>query len=232
MAMGALSAVRLPSRPQGRQSRFDILGDMKQGVLAIRANKALLRLAIPMLISTVVFVPLGTLLPLMVLNYFSGTAWHNGLVQTLFSLGTLASAMVISLIGGPRKQFLMISVFTGLLGFCALLAGLIPAGMFGVFCLLVFLMGSAGSGFNIPFTAYVQKTVPPEHLGKVLSLITSIMSFAAPVGMFVAGPVAEVIGINNWMRTAGIVMILVGAATHLLTRAFDAVDAQEALDYE
>jgi|GEM_PF-6087256 len=34
-----------------------------------------------MLISTVVFVPLGTLLPLMVQNYFFGTAWHIGIMS-------------------------------------------------------------------------------------------------------------------------------------------------------
>lgn len=232
VAIVSLSSVKLALRSSGHKTGFDIFGEMKQGLHAIRANKALLRLSIPMLISTVVFVPLGTLLPLMVLNYFSGTAWHNGLVQTMFSLGMLATAMIISLTGGPRKQFLMISVFTGLLGFCSLLAGFIPASMFWVFCVLVFLMGSTGSGFNIPFTAYVQKTVPPENLGKVLSLITSVMSFAAPVGMFLAGPAAEFIGINNWMRIAGIVMILVGTATHLLTKEFDAIGSQEAIDYE
>jgi len=164
---------------------------MKQGILAIKSNKALLRLSIPMLISTVVFVPLGTLLPLMVRNYFFKTAWQNGLIQTLFSSGMLIAAIVIGFTGGLKKQFLMISLFTGLLGLSSFIAGLIPANLFWVFCKLVFLMGSTGAGFNIPFTAYIQETVPPENLRKVLSLITIVMSFGAPVGMFIAGPIAR-----------------------------------------
>lgn len=56
-------------------------------------------------------------------------------------------------------------------------------------------------GFNIPFTAYIQRTVPTENLGKVISLVTSVMSFAAPLGMFIAGPVSEIIGVSNWMFT-------------------------------
>jgi len=199
LAIVSLTIVKTSQIHSNHTNKINFVQDMKQGILAIKSNKALLRLSIPMLISTVVFVPLGTLLPLMVRNYFFGTAWHNGLIQTLFSSGMLIAALVIGLTGGLKKQFLTISLFTGLLGLSSLIAGLIPANLFWVFCILVFLMGSTGSGFNIPFTAYIQRTVPPENLGKVLSLITSVMSFAAPVGMFIAGPIAEIIGVSNWM---------------------------------
>lgn len=199
----------------------DFIQDIKQGLSAIKSNQILLRLSIPMLISTIIFIPLGTLLPLMVKNYFNGTAWQNGLIQSLFSTGMLVSALIIGVTGGLKKQFLMISLFTGLLGLSSIIAGLIPSNLFWLFCVLVFLMGTTGSGFNIPFTANIQKTVPPENLGKVLSFITSIMSFAAPVGMFIAGPIAEIIGVSNWMILAGLIMILVGFMSYRLTREFD-----------
>ena len=205
----------------------NFIQDVKQGIQAIKSNKALLRLSIPMLISTIVFIPLGTLLPLMVKNYFNGSAWHNGIIQTLFSLGMLTSAIVIGLTGGLKKQFLMISLFTGILGLTSFLAGFIPSNYFGLFCLIVFIMGTTGSGFNIPFTAYIQKTIPPENLGKVLSFITSIMSFTAPVGMFIAGPIAEIIGVSQWMKVAGIIMIIVGCTSYILTKEFDNIQTIE-----
>lgn len=58
-------------------------------------------------------------------------------------------------------------------------------------------------------------------MGKVISLVTSVMSFAAPIGMFIAGPVSEIIGINSWMISAGVLMIIVGLLCYLLTRTFD-----------
>lgn len=229
LAIVSLTTVKTSRLHTNHTNRICFVQDMKQGILAIKSNKALLRLSIPMLISTVVFVPLGTLLPLMVRNYFFGTAWHNGLIQTLFSSGMLIAAMVIGLTGGLKKQFLMISLFTGLLGLSSFIAGLIPANLFWVFCILVFLMGSTGSGFNIPFTAYIQRTVPPENLGKVISLMTSVMSFAAPVGMFIAGPIAEIIGVSNWMIIAGILMIFVGIMSYVLTREFDTNRSHEVI---
>lgn len=220
-AVITLSFVRIPKYAVNTRSKLSFIQDMKQGISAIKSNKALLRLSIPMLISTVIFVPLGTLLPLMVKEYFNGTAWHNGIVQTLFSSGMLIAAMVIGITGGLKRQFFMISLSTGLLGICALIGGTLPAHLFGVFCIVVFIMGTTGMGFNIPFTSYIQRTVPSENLGKVISFVTSVMSFAAPVGMFIAGPISEIIGVSNWMFYAGIVMIFVGILCYFLTREFD-----------
>jgi len=210
LAIITLLNIKISYLYSNKPKQTDFIHDLKQGLLAIKSNQVLLRLSIPMFISTIVFIPLGTLLPLMVKNYFNGTAWQNGLIQTLFSTGMLVSALIIGVTGGLKKQFLMISLFIGLLGLSSFVAGLIPSNSFWLFCVLVFIMGTTGSGFNIPFTAYIQKTVPPENLGKVISFITSVMSFAAPVGMFIAGPVSEIIGVSNWMILAGLIRHPVG----------------------
>ena len=200
---------------------------MKQGIKAIKANKALVRASIPILMSTIVFVPLGTLLPLMIKLYFNGTAWHNGIVQALFSSGMLIAALVIGITGGLKKQFFMISLGIFLMGICSLIAGMLPVTGFWLFCIIIFIMGTTGMVSNIPFTAYMQKTIPQENLGKVISLITSIMSFAAPVGMFIAGPASELIGVNNWMILAGVLMLFVGLVCYFLTREFDEIIPEE-----
>lgn len=221
LAVLTLSRVKIAKHKVNSKGKLSVLGDMKLGLKAIKANKALMRASIPVLLSTIVFVPLGTLLPLMVKLYFNGTAWHNGIVQALFSSGMLIAALIIGVTGGFKKQFFMISLGIFLMGICSLIGGMLPASGFWLFCIIVFLMGTTGMLSNIPFTAYIQKTVPEENLGKVISLITSIMSFAAPVGMFIAGPVSELIGVNNWMIFAGVLMLFVGLICYFLTRQFD-----------
>lgn len=232
MAVFTLSTVRFPQHTKKKHPDQSVLKDMSAGFSAIKANRVLLRLSIPMLISTIIFVPIGTLLPLMVKTFFNGTAWHNGLVQTVFSSGMLLSAMIIGITGGMKKQFLMISLCTSLMGFSAIVGGLLPSGFFWLFFIIVFIMGCCGMGFNIPFTAYIQRTIEDEHLGKVLSLITSVMSFAAPVGMFIAGPLSELMGISNWMILAGTLMILTGIVSYLLTQKYEKVYLQEVLHHE
>jgi DHA3 family macrolide efflux protein-like MFS transporter len=82
----------------------------------------------------------------------------------------------------------------------------------------------SGMGFNIPFTAYIQRSIAPIHLGKVIAFMTSMMSMAAPIGMLIAGPTVELIGVTNWMMVAGTTMIIIGGINYLLTRPFDRVE--------
>ncbi|MFN2901350.1 hypothetical protein ACKUEH_25300, partial [Escherichia coli] len=46
--------------------------------------------------------------------------------------------------------------------------------------------------------AYVQESIAPEMMGKVFSLLMTAMTLSMPIGLLVAGPVVEVIGVNTW----------------------------------
>lgn len=221
LAVLTLSFIKITKPLSATGDKIHVITDMKKGFADIRLNKPLLRMFIPFFLTTIIFTPIGNMLPLMVKNYFGGGAWHSGLVQTVFSVGMLLSSGIIGIIGGMKKQFLMISLSITTLGAAAALSGLVPPTMFWVFCVLVFVIGACAMCFNIPFNAYVQKSIPEENLGKVMSLMTSALSFAAPIGMFIAGPVAEMIGVSNWMLGAGILIIITGALAYLLTREFD-----------
>lgn len=218
LAVLTLSAVRLGRPEAGAAEKPRLLADLKQGFRAIREDPALLRAAIPVFITAVVFLPLGSLLPLMVSGYFLVGAWQNGIVKTLFSLGMLLSALVIGVTGGLKRQFLMISLSSLLLGVCSLIAGLLPASAFWLFCALVFVMGTTGMMGNVPFTAYIQRSISKENHGKVLSLVHSAISLGVPLGMMIAGPVTEAIGINRWLVGVGVLMLGVGTISYLLTR--------------
>lgn len=221
LAIITITAVRIPRQSSFQVEKIKIWSDMKKGLVAMKQNKALMRVFIPFFLTTIIFVPIGTMLPLMVKNYFGGNAWQNSLVQTLFSVGMLLAAGIIGVTGGMKKQFLMIALSISVLGVGSVLGGFVPANLFWMFCICVFVIGACGMCFNIPFTSYLQRTISEENLGKVMSLVTSILSFAAPVGMFISGPIAQIVGVSNWMRGAGAVMIIVGIITYLFTREFD-----------
>ncbi len=210
LAVTFLTLVNVGNHSVVQNEHPRIIEDMKQGIHALKENKLLMKMSLPIFITSIVFMPLGSLLPLMVKSYFNGSAWHNGIIQTLFSLGMLLSALLIGLTGGLKKPFLMIALSALLLGVCSLIGGTLPATAFWAFCIVVFVMGTTGMLGNIPYVAYIQQSIQPENMGKVISLVTSVMSLGIPIGMIIAGPVAEAVGVNNWMIIAGILMLLVG----------------------
>lgn len=194
--------------------------DMQQGVIAIRNNKPLMALTLPIILATVAYIPLSSLFPLLISVHFNGTAWHNGVTQFFFSVGLLLSSLVIGVWGGLKKQFLMISLSLIFLGVVASVGGIIPSNFFVGFVIVSFLMGFIGTFFSIPYMAYMQKSVEPQKLGKVMSLIMSLMGLATPLGLAISGPVSEIIGINVWFTLSGIIIFLSGVLCYFMTRKY------------
>ena len=221
LAVMTLATVRLDRPPRKEGKMPGVLAETREAFRALRSDKALMRASLPVFATSIVFMPLGSLLPLMVLEHFSGGAWHNGIVKALFSAGMMLAALAIGVTGGMRRAFLMMSTAPFALGICSLAAGLLPPSAFWVFCVLVFIMGMAGMWGNVPYIAYLQKNLPQENMGKVMSLVTSAMSLGIPIGMLIAGPVAEAIGVDGWMIWAGVGMMVVGVGSYLWTREFE-----------
>ena len=65
---------------------------------------------------------------------------------------------------------------------------------------------------GIPTTAYMQKTIAPEKLGRAFSLMTLLSSAAMPLGLLVAGPMAEQIGVHIWFLVTGLGVTVIALA--------------------
>ena len=219
-AVICLLFVAIPDIPQTGE-KVQILSDMKQGLAAIRANKPLMAVLIPMLLVNVIFMPLGSLFPLLVRTHFLGGAWHNSIVEFVFAGGLLVSSVVMGVWGGMKNRFLMASLAIGILGFASLVSGALPAGAFWIFVLCCFFMGSTGTFINVPLMAYTQETIAPERMGKVFSLLMTGMTLAMPIGLLVAGPVSEIIGVDRWFFWSGVALVATGIICRTRTKPYD-----------
>lgn len=194
---------------------------MKQGYLAMKANKPLMAVFFPMLVMTILYMPLGALFPLLVRSHFSGEAWHNSIVEFVFAGGLLASSLVIGVWGGMKRRFLMASLAIGLLGVATLVSGALPQNGFAIFVVCCFFLGASGTFLNVPVMAYIQESTAPEVMGKVFSLLMTAMTLAMPIGLLIAGPIAQVIGVNTWFFWSGVALMADAVLCRLLTRRYD-----------
>jgi len=58
----------------------------------------------------------------------------------------------------------------------------------------------------------MQAVVRPDMQGRVMGLVTSAATAMAPLGLLIAGPVSDLIGIRTWFWIAGTVTLLMGIA--------------------
>lgn len=214
--------VKIPDIPQSAEKPH-MLADIKQGFSAMRKNRPLMAIFVPMLLVNIIYMPLGSLFPLLISVYFKGQAWHNSVAEILFAGGLLLSSLAVGIWGGMKRRFLMASLATCILGVAALTSGILPPTKFGFtgFAVCCFFMGVAGTCFNVPTMAYIQETTAPEMLGKVFSLLTAAMTVSMPVGLLVAGPVSDIIGIETWFFGSGVALFLTGLLAYILTKQYD-----------
>lgn len=228
-AIVCLCFVTIPDVPRSDE-HSDFFGDLKLGVAAIRGNRPFMAIILPMMLVNVLYMPLGSLFPLLIRTHFGGTAWHNGIAEFAFAGGMLGASLIMGIWGGSKRRFLMVSAAVVALGILSAVGGILPPGAFAVFAVGCVFMGATGVFLNVPLMAYTQETIAPDMLGKVMSFIMMAMSLAMPVGLLLAGPVSERTGVDNWFFYSGLALVAVGIYTWAVSRKYDVPSAQQMED--
>jgi DHA3 family macrolide efflux protein-like MFS transporter len=91
-----------------------------------------------------------------------------------------------------------------------------------------FLSGATFSTGQVPFTAMLQTIVPNQMQGRVLSLLNTVMGAAGPIGLAIAGPLGEAIGVRGVFLVGGALSALVCALAFLSKDLMRIEDAQRA----
>jgi DHA3 family macrolide efflux protein-like MFS transporter len=219
-AIACLLMVKIPNTLQRGEKRH-LLDDMKQGLDAMRENKPLMAVFPALILMNILYMPLGSLFRLLILVHFDGTAWHTGAAEFVFAGGLLVSSLVVGIWGGMKRRFLMAALAIGVLGAAALVSGTLPKEGFWFFIFCCFLMGGSGTFIHVPIMVYTQETIAPEKMGKVFSLQMTAMTWAMPVGLLVAGPISELIGINWWFFWSGLALMATALLCRMMTRRYD-----------
>lgn len=219
-AVVCLLMVAIPNIPKSNENPH-ILSDIKQGILELRKNKPLTAVFFPVIFATVLYMPLGSLFPLLIRLHYMGTAGHNAAVQIVFSAGLLISSTIMGMWGGCKKRFLTISLSIAVLGIGSFCSGILPPEGFIGFVICCFVMGASGTFFNVPLVAYIQETVAPQMMGKVFALLNTAMTLATPFGLLIAGPVSERAGVDYWFAGSGLLIIVISIICFLSTRKYD-----------
>ena len=63
---------------------------------------------------------------------------------------------------------------------------------------------------NGPLLAVLQGAVEPERQGRVFTVVGTFAGAASPLGMAIAGPVADWLGVQAWFVIGGLLGILMG----------------------
>lgn len=197
--------------PQTRDAEATgMLSDLRTGVMAVGRNPGLWRLYALMALVVMCVMPSFSLVPLLVKAHFGGGVNEVAVMEGLAGFGMIAGGALAALIA-PRSKICWVLGGLAASSFLLALVGLMPGTAFWPAVGFWALSGVAYTLGAAPMTALIQTLVPNQVQGRVLSLLTTVMALAAPLGLAAAAPLGEVIGIR-WLFVAmgmgsGLVML-------------------------
>jgi MFS transporter, DHA3 family, macrolide efflux protein len=193
-----------------------VWGDLKAGLLYVKGWSGLVMILVIATIINLVLNPGFALLPLLVTGHFRGEALQLAWMQSAWGVGVMGGGLLLSVWGGFRRRILTSLLGLLLIGGGSLVVGVTPSSAFLLALAAMFLMGVGNPITNGPLMAVVQACVAPEMQGRVFTLIISTATAMTPLGLLIAGPLADLYGVQMWFIIGGVVTALMGVVGYFI----------------
>ncbi len=184
--------------------------DLKAGFRYVWGWPGLMLIGVMATIINFLLNPAFSLLPILVTRHFHGQAFQLATLESFSGIGFIVGGVGLSAWGGFKRR-----IMTSLLGLFAmglgnLMMGLLPSSAFTVAVATMLFLGIINPIVNGPLLSAVQATVEPEMQGRVFTIIQTMAAGMSPIGLIVAGPIADKFGVQTWFIIGGIVTVAMG----------------------
>ncbi len=193
----------------------NVMQEMKAGYMVLKENKGLFALLWIGALYMFFYMPISALYPLMSMGYFGGTPTHASIAEIAFAIGMLVGGVILSVWGGFKKRTFTIGASVLMMGIGVAISGILPSNAFIAFAICCMVMGVSAPFYGVQ-NALFQEKIKPEYLGRVFSLLGSVMSFAMPLGLLCSGLFAEQLGVEKWFLISGIGIITISFLVFIL----------------
>ncbi len=154
--------------------------------------------------------PAAMLTPLQVVRTFGDDVWRLTAIEIAFSAGMMAGGILIAAWGGFKNKSHTMVLAWLCFGVTTLLFGVIPN--FWIYLGVMVLCGLSMPIYNTPAMTLMQTKIPPEIMGRVLSVMMIINGIAMPLGMALFGPLGDIVRIEWLLIVTGVLLLAGGVA--------------------
>lgn len=205
---------RIPQPARGEAGRTGLWSEFREGLHLVWRTPGLRRLFLLLGAVVLAVMPTFVLVPLLVKDHFGGGATQVALMEGLAGAGMLLGGLLMVVMAPRRLVRWTLAGFAVSCGALALTA-MAPASLFGVAVAWWVMSGISFVLGDTPLMALLQTTIPDHLQGRVLALMSTLMALAAPVGLALAAPLGEWIGVRGVFVVAGVLGTLASLAGFL-----------------
>lgn len=205
--LGSLFQVRLP-RWVPREHLVSPIEQLKQGFHYIRSNRAVTGMMAVVAVYSIFGFQYLSMMPVIARDVLHTGAGGYGLLLTFVGIGALTGALSLAGLGVRIKRGRLYNItayaYAGLIMLFALMRSVHLAAATLLFLGLAMLINGALSN------GIIQSVVPDELRGRVVATYIFVYVGFPPVGSFLAGLLADYIGVEWAIFGGGLVMLVFG----------------------
>lgn len=198
------------------EAKPSVLADMHEGLHFVWGWPGMMMVVAIATLINLLLNPAFSLLPILVTDHFGGGALELAWLDSAWGIGVVLGGLTLSVWGGFRRRIVTGMLSVALMGIGTTVIGLTPATAFMLAVGAMFFGGFMNPIANGSLFATLQVTVPPEMQGRVFTLVLSGATAMSPLGLAIAGPVVDALGVQIWFLTCGIATVIMGAGSFFI----------------
>ena len=152
------------------------------------------------------------------------------LLESALGVGILGGGLLLGAWGGFRRRIYTALLGLGVLSLAMVAWGVLPGSLFWAAVVVALVIGGMIPLVDGPIMAILQANVAPEIQARVLTLLNSVLSISSPLGLALAGPVADWLGLQAWYLAAGALLGLTAMAFYLTPAIRNIEENRRAVD--
>ena len=201
----------IPQTKRLETEKTSVWTDFTEGVAYIKNRRGLLMLYGLLGLVVLTVMPTFALTPLLVKQHFGGGVNEVALMEGLAGIGMIAGGILISI--NPLFKKRIVTLLISFIVSCGTVAltALAPSNALWFATIWWTLSGITFSTGNAPMMAIIQTSVPNQIQGRVLSLMNTVMGLAGPIGLAIAAPLGDAIGVRGVFIIGGTLSAIVCA---------------------
>lgn len=218
---------RIPQPPpSSATSGNSVLADIREGARYVLHRRGLLMLYGVTGLVVLTVMPTFVLTPLLVTEHFGGGVNQVALMEGFAGIGIILGGLFVSIrVWSMRRISLVMISFAISCGTVALTA-LTPSGLLWLAVIWWSISGFTFSTGNAPMMAILQTIIPNDLQGRAFSLLNVVFGLAGPLGLVIAGPLAEALGVRALFILGGTLSALICLAGYLLSPSLRNIEAR------
>jgi DHA3 family macrolide efflux protein-like MFS transporter len=229
IAIGPLVFIRIPQPERTEDSMAggavaSVLGGVREGLRFVWGWPGMTLIIVIAMLLNLVGAPALSLLPIMVTQHFGGGAAEYAWLESGWGVGMVLGGLTLGVWGGFRRRTVTAMLALAVQGVAIFGTGLVPGNAYPLALGTIFFTGFTNPIINGSLLATVQSAVPPAMQGRVLTLLRSGALAMTPLGLAVAGPLADALSVQAWFLIAGVATVAMAIGAFFVPAIMDIED--------